>query len=203
LTWKAGYGALADMRFMGALPPHALGTIKGGTLDMPTKDRFTTEITRILSEAKASGAESVDINSGDVHRAIGGYPPATTRCAPAVWRFETRCAPATGLSQRRPGARRLFDHPLFSLTSAAPAAWGSGGAETAIIAVTLTNVRAQFIERDRISPKTRPRDPDQCKGIAGAWAPPVPALEPAFAGLWPGKMRAITRRLSPPSPVQA
>lgn len=41
---------------------------------MPTKDQFTVEITRILSEAKASGAESVDINSGAVHRAIGGYP---------------------------------------------------------------------------------------------------------------------------------
>lgn len=41
---------------------------------MPTKDHFTAEITRILSEAKASGALYADINSGEVHRAMGGYP---------------------------------------------------------------------------------------------------------------------------------
>jgi 5-methylcytosine-specific restriction protein A len=42
---------------------------------MPTMDEFRLELRRQLEEAQRSGARPhVDINSGDFHRRVGGYP---------------------------------------------------------------------------------------------------------------------------------
>lgn len=46
---------------------------------MPTKDDFINEIQSQFMEAKAIGAQYVDIVSGDVHRKLGGYPGKSHR----------------------------------------------------------------------------------------------------------------------------
>lgn len=41
---------------------------------MPKIDDFRQELRKQLARASASGAKSVQINSGDLHREVGGYP---------------------------------------------------------------------------------------------------------------------------------
>lgn len=41
---------------------------------MTPADEFREEIRMRFARAAAQGAECVEINSGDVHRALGGYP---------------------------------------------------------------------------------------------------------------------------------
>jgi 5-methylcytosine-specific restriction protein A len=41
---------------------------------MVAEQDFRTRIRGLMREAQAAGASFVDINSGQVHRAIGGYP---------------------------------------------------------------------------------------------------------------------------------
>ncbi|SDH83380.1 5-methylcytosine-specific restriction enzyme A [Pseudobutyrivibrio sp. 49] len=41
---------------------------------MPNKDDFLKEIQKLLNGAKSKGASYIDINSGEVHRSLGGYP---------------------------------------------------------------------------------------------------------------------------------
>ena len=41
---------------------------------MPTKEEFTAELQAQLREAQLRLQPSVDINSGDIHRKLGGYP---------------------------------------------------------------------------------------------------------------------------------
>lgn len=43
---------------------------------MPTKAEFTSELRARLKRAGERGAEFIDINSGDLHRSLGGYPAA-------------------------------------------------------------------------------------------------------------------------------
>jgi len=37
-------------------------------------ETFNREIQRHLAEAEARGAKTVQLNAGDIHRAVGGYP---------------------------------------------------------------------------------------------------------------------------------
>ena len=41
---------------------------------MPTAEEFENEISKRLKQAESRGANSVDIVSRDVHRAVGDYP---------------------------------------------------------------------------------------------------------------------------------
>lgn len=41
---------------------------------MPTKDEFANELKARFRRAKERGAESLEVNSGEMHRAMGGYP---------------------------------------------------------------------------------------------------------------------------------
>lgn len=41
---------------------------------MPTKDDFRSELKARLRRATQRGAREVEINSGELHRALGGYP---------------------------------------------------------------------------------------------------------------------------------
>ena len=41
---------------------------------MPTRDDFGDELQRQLAKASAAGLSYIDVNAGDLHRAIGGYP---------------------------------------------------------------------------------------------------------------------------------
>ena len=41
---------------------------------MPTKDDFRAELKSQLREAELRGAGDLDINSGELHRKLGGYP---------------------------------------------------------------------------------------------------------------------------------
>lgn len=43
---------------------------------MPTKDEFTTELRARFRRAQERDAEFIDINSGELHRALGGHPAA-------------------------------------------------------------------------------------------------------------------------------
>jgi 5-methylcytosine-specific restriction protein A len=44
---------------------------------MPTKDEFRAELRLQLRAAELRGATSVEINSGELHRKLGGYPGAS------------------------------------------------------------------------------------------------------------------------------
>jgi hypothetical protein len=47
-----------------------------------TTDDFRTELSAQLQQAAATGAVSVDINAGELHRAVGGYPGGDTHRMP-------------------------------------------------------------------------------------------------------------------------
>ena len=71
---------------------------------MPNKQDFLTEIQCIINEAKGRGVTYIDINSGDVHRHLGGYPGknhAMATCCDALYesmktRDEVISAPPSG-----------------------------------------------------------------------------------------------------------
>lgn len=41
---------------------------------MPTKDEFREELKARFRRATERGADHIEVNSGELHRAIGGYP---------------------------------------------------------------------------------------------------------------------------------
>lgn len=41
---------------------------------MPTADDFRVEMYRMMNEAMHEGRETAEINAGDLHRRVGGYP---------------------------------------------------------------------------------------------------------------------------------
>lgn len=42
---------------------------------MPTRDEFRAELQAQISRAKRQGRPHVEINAGELHRTLGGYPP--------------------------------------------------------------------------------------------------------------------------------
>lgn len=59
---------------------------------MPTAAEFRAELTRILRDARRKGAEYVDVNSGELHRKLGGYPGknhAMPSCCNVMWEEKT------------------------------------------------------------------------------------------------------------------
>ena len=42
---------------------------------MPTKSDFLAEIKAQLNRARENAKRSLEINAGDLHRTLGGYPP--------------------------------------------------------------------------------------------------------------------------------
>jgi 5-methylcytosine-specific restriction protein A len=42
-------------------------------------EAFKKELTKIFKDAKEQGKEYVDVNSGDLHRRVGGYPGSNHR----------------------------------------------------------------------------------------------------------------------------
>ena len=57
---------------------------------MPTSDDFKTELYRIMNEALFEGKSSAEINAGDLHRRVGGYPVPITECRCAPWSCSRR-----------------------------------------------------------------------------------------------------------------
>ena len=41
---------------------------------MPTADDFRLELFRMMADAQNAGQEFVEINAGEMHRRVGGYP---------------------------------------------------------------------------------------------------------------------------------
>lgn len=41
---------------------------------MPTKEEFTTELRARFGRANERGAENIEIDAGELHRSLGGYP---------------------------------------------------------------------------------------------------------------------------------
>ncbi len=55
---------------------------------MPTADDFRSELNRILKQAEEQGLPSVLVNSGDLHRRLGGYPGRSHQmptCCSVMW----------------------------------------------------------------------------------------------------------------------
>jgi 5-methylcytosine-specific restriction protein A len=48
--------------------------LKAGAENMPTKEDFRAELRAQLRAAELRGASHLDVNSGAVHRQLGGYP---------------------------------------------------------------------------------------------------------------------------------
>jgi len=46
---------------------------------MPTSEHFKTELYRMMDDALYEGKATVEINAGDLHRRVGGYPGANHR----------------------------------------------------------------------------------------------------------------------------
>lgn len=46
---------------------------------MPTAEEFKVELHRMMLEAVQQGKEYVEINAGELHRRVGGYPGANHR----------------------------------------------------------------------------------------------------------------------------
>src|SRR5437868_6330489 len=42
----------------------------------PTREEFAAELNRVVAAAAAEQRTFVDVTAGDLHRAVGGYPPA-------------------------------------------------------------------------------------------------------------------------------
>ena len=58
----------------------------------PTKDEFRAELRAQINRARQQGRPHAEINSGELHRTLGGYPPkvgepaaAMPSCAEAMW----------------------------------------------------------------------------------------------------------------------
>jgi 5-methylcytosine-specific restriction protein A len=43
-------------------------------MDKPCTEDFVSEIYNILRNAKKDGKEYIEINAGELHRTVGGYP---------------------------------------------------------------------------------------------------------------------------------
>lgn len=51
-----------------------IASVHEGEIWMPTKEEFTTELKARFRRAAERGASSVEVNSGELHRSLGGYP---------------------------------------------------------------------------------------------------------------------------------
>lgn len=55
---------------------------------MPGKETFRSELRTLLREAELRGATHIDVNAGDLHRRLGGYPGPSHRmpvCCDAMY----------------------------------------------------------------------------------------------------------------------
>lgn len=50
---------------------------------MVTKEEFQAELEAQIGRAKRQGRTHVEINSGELHRVLGGYPNSGKHCMPA------------------------------------------------------------------------------------------------------------------------
>jgi 5-methylcytosine-specific restriction protein A len=60
---------------------------------MPTKEEFSERLKMELRAAELRGADHVDINSGDLHRRLGGYLGGLTKipsCCNAIYEERKR-----------------------------------------------------------------------------------------------------------------
>jgi hypothetical protein len=63
---------------------------------MPTSSDFLHEIDAQFAQAYGQGSRAIEINAGELHRLVGGYPPeagqhhAMPSCCQAMWkRFDS------------------------------------------------------------------------------------------------------------------
>ena len=63
---------------------------------MPTADEFRDALHRIFYEAFKAGRSSVDVNSGDLHARVGGYPSPDHRMPVCCQVMRTALAPDAG-----------------------------------------------------------------------------------------------------------
>ena len=46
---------------------------------MPSMDNFRSELSALLTRARSQGRPHVEVNSGELHRSLGGYPGSAHR----------------------------------------------------------------------------------------------------------------------------
>ena len=71
------------------------------------KDDFRAEIRSQIRRAEASGAAHIEINSGEVHRKLGGYPGTNHRmpvCCDAMYEERRNSDPVIAAPAKRKGA---------------------------------------------------------------------------------------------------
>jgi 5-methylcytosine-specific restriction protein A len=56
-------------RYSAEAPPS-----RGGTISMPAAEDFRRALLEIVAEAERSGARSITVSAGELHRRVGGYP---------------------------------------------------------------------------------------------------------------------------------
>jgi len=64
--------------------------------DMPTSEDFKTELYRMMNKALFEGKTTAEINAGDLHRRVGGYPGPNHRIPVCCVVMLAAFAPAAG-----------------------------------------------------------------------------------------------------------
>ena len=71
-TWAlAGVGLAAGLLIVEVFRPRRAGS---KSAQAPTAADFQTAIERLIRDARRRGDEHVDLNAGDLHSQVGGYP---------------------------------------------------------------------------------------------------------------------------------
>jgi hypothetical protein len=81
---------------------------------MPAADEFRDELYRAMHEGFSRGSEYIEMETGDLHRCLGGYPGPDHRSDLAEYRRRSmRSAAGQGVIQSGGGGFRVF----FSLVT--------------------------------------------------------------------------------------
>lgn len=52
---------------------------------MPTAQDFQAKLNNIFQTARTQGLPHIDVNTGDLHRSVGGYPHTNNHRMPVCW----------------------------------------------------------------------------------------------------------------------
>jgi 5-methylcytosine-specific restriction protein A len=86
---------------------------------MPTVSDFLTELDAQVALAERQGRSTLQVNAGDLHRTVGGYPPkagshhAMPSCCQAMWkRFDPDTDREVSVPPKKKGATLTLSYAL-------------------------------------------------------------------------------------------
>lgn len=73
---------------------------------MPTKDEFRSELKARFERALERGARAIEINSGELHRSLGGYPGGNHQMPSCCAVMQEECGAEDEVLNSPPSGRR-------------------------------------------------------------------------------------------------